>query len=215
MMQKIINAFFPPVCVICGKLNENYLCNKCKSKIKDNCVCNIEDYNGTLCYFDKHIYLCYYRGEFRKILLDYKFNEKSYIYEGFINILKNNKKVFVQLKKYDIIIPVPISKKRFKKRGYNQSALFARKVANTLDMIYKEKVLIKIKENKVQSTIGQEERKNNVLGVYSVINSKQIYNKKILLVDDIFTTGSTANECAKVLINNNAKKVGVLTIAKD
>ena len=75
--------------------------------------------------------------------------------------------------------------------------------------------MIKIKDNKPQSELGQEERTNNVKNVYKINNIKKINKKKILLIDDIFTTGSTSNECAKVLIDNNAKSVGIFTIAKD
>lgn len=80
---------------------------------------------------------------------------------------------------------------------------------------YEEKVLIKIKDNKMQSTLNKEERNKNVEDVYSIKNKNKIYNKKILLVDDIFTTGSTANECSKVLKKAMARNIGILTIAKD
>ena len=80
---------------------------------------------------------------------------------------------------------------------------------------YTEKVLIKTKDNKPQSEMNQDARKSNVKGVYKVINKEKIYNKKVLIVDDIFTTGNTVNECAKVLRKANIKQVGVLTIAKD
>lgn len=215
ILSPILNIFYPPVCAICEKLDKNSLCNKCKLKLKNEIICKIEDYTNTSSYFDEHIYLCYYSGQIRDAILDYKFNEKSYIYETFINILKNNEKIYVQLKKYDIIMPVPISKKRLKHRGYNQSAIFARKVADMFGIDYKENILVKTKDNKPQSTLGQEERLKNVQDVYNVINETKIYNKKILIIDDIFTTGNTVNESAKVLIQNNVKNVGVLTIAKD
>ena len=147
--------------------------------------------------------------------MKYKFNEKSYIYRTFLEFIKNNKKICAQIKKYDIIIPVPVSKKRFKQRGYNQSALIAKNLAKTLNIDYKENVLVKIKDNKPQSEMGQDKRKSNVKGVYTIKNKEIINQKKILLIDDIFTTGNTVNECAKVLIENSANNVGIFTIAKD
>lgn len=128
---------------------------------------------------------------------------------------KNIKKICAQIKKYDIIIPIPISKKRFKQRGYNQSAIIANNLAKTFNIEYKENVLVKIKDNKPQSELGQNERSENVKGIYMLKDPKQIYQKKILLIDDIFTTGSTANECTKVLKENFATKVGIFTLAKD
>ena len=212
---KIIDAIYPPACGICGKLDKNWLCNKCKIRIKKQAICKIEDYKQTTSYFDKHIYIFQYDGIIRDLILNYKFNQKNYIYNIFVNFLKNNEKIYLQIKKYDIMIPVPISKKRLKQRGYNQSAVFARSLAKSLKMEYKEDVLIKTKDNKQQSSLKQEERTKNVENVYKVKNAKGIFNKKILLIDDVFTTGSTVNECARILKQFKAKEVGVLTIAKD
>ena len=75
--------------------------------------------------------------------------------------------------------------------------------------------MVKIKNNKPQSELGQHERNSNVKGVYQLKNKSQIYQKKILIIDDIFTTGSTTNECAKLLMKNSASSVGIFTIAKD
>ena len=134
-----------------------------------------------------------------------------------MNFLKKNEKMCVQIKKYDIIIPVPISKKRFKERGYNQSHLIAVDLAKTLEMKYLKDGLLKIKDNPAQSSLNQDERENNVKNVYKLntIYKDKVYLKKILLVDDIFTTGSTANECSRILKEAGASQVGILTIAKD
>ena len=206
---------FPPVCGICGKLDKNSLCNKCKIRLQKNALCKIENYKDTSSYFDEHIYLFQYTGEIRDTILKYKFNEKSYIYRTFLEFIKNNEEMCSQIKKYDIIIPVPVSKKRFKQRGYNQSALIAKNLAKTLNIDYKENVLIKIKDNKPQSEMGQDKRKSNVKDVYKIKNQEKIYQKRFLILDDIFTTGNTVNECAKVLIENSANNVGIFTIAKD
>ena len=206
---------FPPVCGICGKLDKNSLCNKCKIRLQKNALCKIENYKDTSSYFDEHIYLFQYTGEIRDTILKYKFNEKSYIYRTFLEFIKNNEKICAQIKKYDIIIPVPVSRKRFKQRGYNQSALIARNLARMLNIDYKDNVLVKIKDNKPQSEMGQDKRKSNVKGVYIIKNNEKINQKKILLIDDIFTTGNTVNECAKILIENSANNVGIFTIAKD
>ena len=206
---------YPPVCGFCGKLDKNSLCNKCKIRIQKNAICKIEDYRETTSFFDEHLYLFQYDGEIRNAILNFKFNEQAYIYKTFLEILKNNEKICTQIKKYDIIMPIPISKKRFKQRGYNQSALIARNLAKTLNIDYKENVLVKIKNNKPQSELGQHERSANVKDVYKLKETKKVYKKNILLIDDIYTTGSTANECAKILKENNANIVGIFTLAKD
>ena len=203
------------MCGICGKLEQKSLCNKCKIKLQKSAICKIEDYKNTSSYFDEHIYLFQYNGEIRDAILKYKFDEKSYIYRTFLEFIKNNENICAQIKKYDIIIPVPISKKRFSTRGYNQSSLIAKNLANILNLDYTEKVLIKTKDNNPQSEMKQDTRKSNVEGVYKVISKEKINNKKVLIVDDIFTTGSTVDECAKALKNNNAESIGVFTLAKD
>lgn len=203
------------MCGICGKLEQKSLCNKCKIKLQKSAICKIEDYKNTSSYFDEHIYLFQYNGEIRDAILKYKFDEKSYIYRTFLEFIKNNENICAQIKKYDIIIPVPISKKRLNTRGYNQSSLIAKNLAKELNIEYSEKILIKTKDNKPQSEMKQDTRKSNVSGVYKAINKERINNKKVLIVDDIFTTGSTVDECARVLKDNNAESIGVFTLAKD
>lgn len=170
-------------------------------------------------YFDEHIYEFIYEGEIRNLILQYKFNSKPYIYKTFTNFFKKNKNLYLHLKKYDIIMPIPISKKRLQTRGYNQSSLIAESLAKSFNIKYEEKLLIKYKNNKRQSTLSKEERLLNAKNVYELrigTNLKQkIKNKKILLFDDVFTTGSTCNECSRILKENGARQVGIFTIAKD
>ena len=200
--------------MMCGKASKFDLCRKCEIKLNKKIIFedNIDIRNM---YFDEHIYLFKYEEIIRKLILNYKFNEKDYIYKVFIQILKNNKKIYCKMKKYDIIIPVPISKKRLKTRGFNQSALIGRNIADFLDVEYNVNVLVKIKNNNTQSSLNKEEREQNVKGVYSIIKSFLIKDKSILLVDDIYTTGSTVNECSKILKQNGAKRIGIFTVAKD
>lgn len=204
---------YPNICGFCGKLDKNSLCKKCEVMIKDKILFRIDKYDDR--YFNNHFYIFKYNDEIRGLLINYKFKDKPYLYKTIVNFLKNNKKIIVQLKKYDIILSVPISKKRKFERGYNQSSLFIKEFAKMMKLNYKENILIKIKNNIPQSKLGKVERNKNVENVYFLKKKEKIINKKILLVDDIFTTGSTVNECAKILINAKAKEVDILTIAKD
>ena len=138
--------------------------------------------------------------EIKKVSANFKFNDKIYIYKAFVNFIIKNKKICRFLKNYDIIIPVPIHYRRKIKRGYNQSALIAKEISKNYNSIkYINDVLLKQKNNKPQSTKNKKEREKNVIGAYYIKNEYKIYNKKILLLDDIYTTGSTVNECAKAL----------------
>ena len=165
--------------------------------------------------FDEHIYMFKYEGLIRRLILQYKFQEKSYLYKTIVYFLLNNKKMFEIIKSYDTIVPVPISRKRKKTRGYNQSYLIAKDLTNIIGIKLENKVLFKTKNIIEQSKLNKEERLENIKGVYEIRNTKRIINKKILLFDDIYTTGSTVNECCRMLKKANPDKIGVLTIAKD
>ena len=166
-------------------------------------------------YFNYHIYFFKYEGIIRQAILRYKFREKSYLYKTFVNFFIKNENFCRFLEKYDIIIPVPISKKRNKERGYNQSMLIARELGKKLNLQLVKKCLYKTKNVIEQSKLSKEEREQNIQGVYSLKNADLLENKKILLVDDIYTTGSTVNECCKVLLSAKPSEITVLTIAKD
>ena len=213
MLEKIKNILFPTVCGICGKIDKNPLCSICSKKIK-KLICaetqEVQDKN-----FLEHAYVFKYDGIIREKLINYKFNEQSYLHETFSNIIIKNEKICRFIKNYDIIIPVPIHKKRYKQRGYNQTELIARKIAQKLDITMVTDVLQKEINNKPQSDLSKIERVQNIKNVYTVQNSQKIKNKAILIIDDIYTTGNTVNECSKMLKQAGANKIAVLTIAKD
>lgn len=108
---------------------------------------------------------------------------------------------------------VPVHKKRKNVRGYDQSELIAREIARNIKKIKFEKVLKKVKNTKKQSLLKRKERANNVKNAYEIMNEQIICNKEIILFDDIYTSGATTNECARVLRENGAKKVTVFTLA--
>lgn len=213
LINHAINLIYPNVCGICDKICKEELCRKCEIHLNNIAKFKIDKYNNK--YFTKHLYIFKYEGIIKKRLIKFKFNEKVYIYKSFVKFIIKNKKICRFFKTYDIIIPVPIHFKRKITRGYNQSALIAKGLAKINNIIYLEDVLFKKINNKPQSTKNKQERENNVIGVYYTKNKYKILNKKILLLDDIYTTGSTLNECAKVLRQAGAKKVDVITVAKD
>lgn len=221
IQEKISNLLYPPICGICEKINKDGLCPKCNLELKKQAEVNIlqkeeiEENIKKEKYFEELMYIFKYEGQVRKLILDYKFNEKSYLYKTFVNFLLKNEKIFENIKKYDKIIPVPISKRRNKERGYNQSLLIAEEIANKTNLGLVNNCLIKTKNIIEQSKLNKEDRQQNIQGVYSLQNERLITNKKILLVDDIYTTGSTVNECCKILQQANPKTIGVLVLAKD
>ena len=215
MLEKIQNIIYPPKCGICGKIDKEYICKKCQKKLETEAIWQKEEIQNPYIFFCELNSIFQYQGTIREKIIDYKFNEKSYIYVTFVNFLLKNKKIFENIKKYDTIVPVPISPKRQKERGYNQSLLIAREIAHKTNLELMNNCLIKTKNIIEQSKLNKEDRAQNIYGVYELKNKQLVENKKILLIDDIYTTGSTVNECSRILRKANPEKIGVLVLAKD
>lgn len=215
MLEQITQIIYPPKCGICGKLNLKYLCERCKKILENESIWEFVENKNPYIFYNERISIFKYGNINRESILDYKFNEKSYLYNTFVNFLLNNKKVFEKIQSYDKIIPVPISKKRKKERGYNQSLLIAKKIGKCTNTKILCNCLLKAKNTIEQSKLNREEREKNAQNVYKLVNQHILENKKVLLIDDIYTTGNTVNECCRVLKNGNPKKIGVLVLAKD
>lgn len=114
----------------------------------------------------------------------------------------------------DLIIPVPLHKRKLRWRGFNQAELLAQEVAAYYNLPLLNNVLIKTKRTKPQVELTEEQRKENIKGVFQCSRPELIKNKKILLIDDVATTGSTLSECARVLKEAGAKEVRKLFLAK-
>ena len=200
------------MCGICGKICDKSLCRKCEinlEKFENIKIEEVQDKN-----FNEFISVFDYQGMIRTNILNYKFKEKSYMAKTFAKFLINNEKLFEKIKTYDTIVPVPISRKRMKQRGYNQSLIIAKELNKYFKLEISENSLIKVKNVIEQSKLNKEDRQNNIINAYEIKNEQILENKKVLLIDDIYTTGSTVNECSKMLKLANPKKIGVLTLAK-
>ena len=207
-----MDIIYPLNCGICGHGNKD-LCTKCEKKLNKQAVFGVDEYENK--FFSRHYYIFKYEGLIRNIIINYKFNEKPYLYRMFSAFINKYEKNYLHFGFYDIIIPVPISKIKMKSRGYNQSLLLAKSIAKENNIQLENRTIIKTKNNRTQSSLNKEERAKNVQGVYRVINKEKIKNKKILLLDDIYTTGFTLDECSKELLKVGAKQIDVFTIAKD
>lgn len=219
LLEQILELIFPTTCGMCGKIYKEPICNKCMGKINKEMICK-KQYKYMSGEFVQFTYLFKYKNELRKILLSYKFKEKNYLYEFFVKIILKNEKVYKFFLNYDIIIPVPLYYKKLKQRGYNQCGLISKEIAkNVKNLKYEDDILIKIKNNLRQSSLNSNERKNNVKGAYKINDFEnqqlQIKGKKILIFDDIYTTGNTVKECTNILKQLEPSSIGVITIFKD
>ncbi|MGL4850783.1 MAG: ComF family protein [Clostridium sp.] len=198
LIDGILDVIFPVEnkCVVCNEEDEEGLCDKCKRKI-------------VLCEKNDNSY-AYYNETLKKLILSFKFSKNftsgDILSKFLIQKLENEDK--------DCIITyVPLSKKRLKKRGFNQCEYLARKVGEALNIEVLD-TLEQVEEIREQKTLGVKERRENVKNAFVCKNSKIIKKKKIILIDDVITTGATIRECEKILKNNDVLSIKVLTIGK-
>lgn len=196
-------------CEICGEyLESGDICKRCRDKIhfcKDPFVINK---NG-LCI--KGYNVSYYSGNITKLILNFKYKSNfrcGDILGNFMIELIEREKI-----KFDLITFVPMTKSSINKRGYNQSEILAKIIGKKFG-IKVINCIKKIKETKDQIGLSSEERWTNVAKSFKIRNNKNIPGKKILLVDDVFTTGATTYCCAITLLENGGNDVIVLTVAK-
>lgn len=113
----------------------------------------------------------------------------------------------------DVILYVPLSKRSYKKRGYNQSKLIANIVSEKCNIEISNS-LIKVKNTKEQKTLSKDERMSNLIDAFYIKDYNEVKNKRVILIDDVVTTGATLLECEKILKKFNASTINILTVAK-
>ncbi len=235
-MNKLIKTFIdfvlPPRCLLCGKViqTDDCLCSECFNKInfisKPYCIhCGIPLSNDNLS--DLYCVSCLeHKSPFRlcrsaikyddfskKLILDFKFSdclENRYLLSRWLFIAGAD--IFNE--KIDMIIPVPLHYSRLFKRKYNQSAILSAELSKLSNVPADFKSLRKIRQTLPQIKCDSKERSKNVRNAFDVVHPENIKDKRILLVDDVYTTGSTLTECAKVLKKSGAKSVDALTVAR-
>ena len=204
------NWLFPEKCVLCGRIlekNEMDLCHKCRVEAPE---CGIS--RTKYPFLDSWTALWHYQDKVRRSILRYKFYGRRNYAAAYARML-GVKLLKEERAEVDLITWVPISAKRLKKRGFDQGQLLAENLGEELK-IPVTPLLKKIRDNPPQSGIvGHAHRKANVLGAYIMTDSQTLKGKRILLLDDILTTGATAGECARVLLTAGAEEVHLAVIA--
>ena len=119
----------------------------------------------------------------------------------------------LRLNQFDLIVPVPLSSTRQRERGYNQSQLLAEHIGLKHALKLSTHNLIRIRHTSFQARISVKERWTNIHGAFKINHPLKFKNKSVLVIDDLFTTGATVSEVARVLKESGAKEVGVLTLA--
>lgn len=196
-------------CVICGKGDEDQLlCKSCRDKVKERDILSLIDNEGIQieCYSS-----AYYSSVIKEMILRLKYKSDfrcgEVLAELMLQVVEKHNLNF------DIVTYVPSSKKNLNKRGYNQSQFLAKLISEKTEKLLVHS-LKKVSETKDQIGLDGESRWKNLKNCFEVRKNKYILNKRVLLVDDVMTTGATAFYCAKELLNKGSKEIIILTTAK-
>ncbi len=209
MIRRILEWVFPRKCVLCRSLlgkEETDLCRRCRTdqpeyRYGKKKVPHIADLTA----------VWMYEGDVRRSIHRYKFSGARHYAAPYGRLMAM--RIQRDLPNADIITWVPISGRRLRKRGYDQVQLLARAVSAELG-IPAEPCLEKIRDNRANSGLKTPaERRANVLGVYRAVEQAHLRGKRVLLLDDIVTTGATASECARVLLTAGAEEVIFAAVA--
>ncbi len=221
-----LDLLFPPVCLVCHRriskakdvlcpdcrdrtavITDDY-CTKCGTPLKESFCqsCAEHDYVFS---FSRSVYQ--YGDVIQALIHELKYqgfnSPAKFLAEGMQSYTKDNH----EYAGYDLVMSVPLHRVRKRERGYNQSELIARKLARSLDIPYSEPVQRKY-YTQSQTLLSSEERKHNLKDAFRA--RKNLQGKKIILVDDVFTTGSTVNEISKTLREAGASKIAVITASR-
>lgn len=234
-LQDILNVILPPRCAVCGEVLS------IDKGICDKCIEDIDFLSDSICYrcgqphssfIDKKGHkicgnclahprrlfrfsrsACSYDSIAQKLILNLKFHDRTDLASVLAKMMYvAGKDIFAS--GVDVIIPVPLHYTRILKRKYNQSALLAKELSRLTGIKVCYNTLIKCKMTRPQVECSGFERLNNVKGAFLLKNSEKIKGKRVLLVDDVLTTGSTIKECALTIRKAHPKSIDNLTIAR-
>ncbi len=221
IFKGFLNFLLPQRCLGCGKQNFP-LCDECVAAIPLSEVSKTDQFFGKSEFIDKIIPASSYKNEIvKKAIWLLKYRGAKILAEPLAGIIFRRIKneiseimpAFEQNKA--LIIPIPLSKKRFRERGYNQAEFLGKFLSDKMSINIKTDILYKTKETKSQVEIkDKEKRLENICGAFEIKNAETIKGKNIILIDDVVTTGATLNEAAFVLKKAGAKKIIGLTVAK-
>ena len=213
MCEEIVNEKGHLICKTCIKklpfVKEPY-CIKCGKEIisEDSAYCDECNLDRE---FEAGRGLCNYTDEMRHIILKIKYDNKREYIEGFAKLMAIRYEKFIKVSNIDCIMPVPLHSSRKRMRGFNQSDILAKDLSKYLDIHVLHDCLCRVKKTIDQKGLSRTERLHNLDNAF-IVKDLPPNIKNILIVDDVYTTGTTIEKCAKVLKDSGANKIYFLTI---
>ncbi|MBP5426758.1 MAG: ComF family protein [Clostridiales bacterium] len=209
MLKNFLKMFYPSRCIFCDKLigfdEEFMVCDICYKKLTflDHQVDRTE-------YCDEVRGVFVYDDMIKHVIQKFKYYHKAYLYKVFAKLMVCSLRDYIS---GDVIVSVPLHKGREAQRGYNQSGLLAKEISRITNIRYQD-VLTRQKNTGALALCDKEQRSLYIKGAFKARDSKSIAQNKVIIIDDVFTTGATINECSKVLKENKAARVEAFVIAK-
>jgi len=227
----VLNLLYPQFCFNCGQEATSYLCEDCKSTLEilqshqkySSQKGEENKFSSSPFAVARDLKDLYFALPYQNLLIKnliQKFKYQPFVRELAIPLTSLIITHFQLIEKsptefFDfILIPVPLEKRKLKWRGFNQAEEIGKELSKFLKISLLNNVLAKIKETPSQVELSDEERKENIKGVFLVKDEELIKNRKILLIDDIYTTGATMEECARVLKTAGAKEIIGIVVAR-
>jgi ComF family protein len=229
----LFQFFLPPQCPCCEKFlekGEQGFCSNCLSKIRwiepPFCsICGIPFISqevenhpcGTCATHRKYFTMARawgaYEGSLQEAIHRWKYEGKTHLTPFFAEWMAEKLNCYWGHDPLDLLIPVPLHAQRLRERGFNQVLLLVKELSRRTGIPYQKTILRKKKATLPQVNLSGTEREKGLKGAFQVTGKKELEGKSVLLVDDVYTTGATVNECSKVLLRGGAKRVDVLTLA--
>ena len=212
LKEQILDWFFPPRCTFCHGIVPS-----AEIRVCDHCKTHLPYTNGNGVQKKDFVKCCvapfYYEDDVRASLLRFKFRNRPWYAKVYAPYVAECIRAGLD-GEWDMLSWVPVSKKRLRERGYDQAELLCRAVADELG-VTPVPLLVKRRHTRAQSASGSaEKRKANIAGAYMLVPDADIQDHRILLIDDIITTGSTVSECARTLGYGGADRVVCATVAR-
>ena len=189
----------PPWCDICGTPDVDGRCDECATSPPR---------------YGKLRSIAFYQTTLQQAIHLFKFEKKQIFAQHLVQLIKAHIPTDCPVAKYDFILPVPIHKKRLRERGFNQATLLAKGIAQVEGVPILTDMLVRHRHTVAQSSLGMEARQQNIIGAFEIRNPHVIHNKRILIIDDVFTTGATVREVVNELWKADPSEVDVLTLAR-
>lgn len=207
--RKLSAFFFPERCPYCGKVIDacDIACEKCRDELSRK---HVPIKGGARGY--RYISSFAYGGKVRRLILRIKYRDRTQFIPQIAVILAEDIKSAYAEDTFDLITAVPMYKRDYNARQYNQSELLAKALGKELDLPYRE-TLKKIKKTKKQHHLSFAERKTNLNGAFELIDKDSLKDQRILIIDDIITSGNTLGKCCRVLSHAKPKLICCATIA--